>query len=285
LSNYPVLKVKMKSFNKSKSLNVEMDLVDAAGQSTNLSPVFDFTPLIDDGAYYKYTFDFQNQNGWKSGLGNVDKTRINKINLFIDYGIFAQVASDSLWIDSLWVEPITTNPTVPNRPSHLKGTINGNQLQLSWQDNSANEDGFKLYRSTSSNGVFSLVGTYAPNATQATLTRNPADPTYVYQIISFNSAGTSDLSNLLASFDSVTDIKEMRSDISIFPNPSNGKFSILTQGAACEFIVVRNSLGQIVHQQVMTGETTLDLSELSRGVYFLTITTGHSNITKKISIQ
>ncbi|MCX7835775.1 MAG: fibronectin type III domain-containing protein [bacterium] len=73
----------------------------------------------------------------------------------------------------------------PNAPS--QGVVLNslhNQLQIGWQDNSNNEDGFNIYRSTDGI-VFSLIGNVAANTTSYTdLNLNP-NTRYWYRIYSY----------------------------------------------------------------------------------------------------
>jgi hypothetical protein len=55
-------------------------------------------------------------------------------------------------------------------------------------------------------------------------------------------------------------------DFSIYPNPSNGIFHILSSNAN---ITVINAQGQVVHQTAISGNTTLDLRHLGQGIYYI----------------
>ena len=54
-----------------------------------------------------------------------------------------------------------------NAPSSLNAVaVSDSQVNVSWQDNSPNETGFEIHRSTSGpNGTFSLIGTTAAGVT------------------------------------------------------------------------------------------------------------------------
>src|SRR5690606_10863605 len=121
--------------------------------ATDKSPVFNLFPLIDDGAPYTYTFDYESQNGWLSTSAPVKKERITKANLYIDFGVFGKVGTDSVWIENIWVED-GTSPLRINRPSHLAGSIASDALALTWEDNSSDENGFEIHRATNSDGPY-----------------------------------------------------------------------------------------------------------------------------------
>lgn len=82
-------------------------------------------------------------------------------------------------------------------------------------------------------------------------------------------------------------------DLQISPNPSNGKFVVnvlLEETSEKVFIRIRNLDGRKVYQETafVNGKSlnsTIDLSELASGVYFVSIQTGEEVITKKIVIE
>lgn len=84
--------------------------------------------------------------------------------------------------------------------------------------------------------------------------------------------------------------QSITNDIVIYPNPTNGKFTIeVGEGAKVESIVVSNVHGteMIVHDEFkITGENDLemDLSHLSPGLYFLRLKMGASTVIKHLVI-
>jgi hypothetical protein len=65
------------------------------------------------------------------------------------------------------------------------------QLQLTWIDNSTNEDGFGIERKTGTSGTYSQIATVAANATSYTDTTLLDGVTYCYRVFAFNSSGSS----------------------------------------------------------------------------------------------
>jgi outer membrane biosynthesis protein TonB len=93
----------------------------------------------------------------------------------------------------------TATPTPaqpPAAPANLLATaISSSQIALSWTDNSNNESGFQIQRS--SDGVnFTLVVTVGVNVTTYTNSGLTAATTYYYRLRAFNSRGNSALSNV-----------------------------------------------------------------------------------------
>ena len=74
---------------------------------------------------------------------------------------------------------------------------------------------------------------------------------------------------------------ESDNKISIYPNPSDGKFAIESNNTNFEFYVV-NLAGEVVYQAKNTKEA--DLSSLSNGMYYINFVTVEKTITEKIII-
>lgn len=70
---------------------------------------------------------------------------------------------------------------------------------------------------------------------------------------------------------STADVIELESDLSVYPNPSNGK--VIVEGIALESVVVSNLNGQVLDVPMisLTNGWLADLTEMSSGIYVLTI--------------
>lgn len=66
----------------------------------------------------------------------------------------------------------------------------------------------------------------------------------------------------------------------VYPNPNNGRFSINLPEEDCD-ITIFNNLGQVMHHSQCQGLTTLDLSNLSKGMYYITVKSTTLSITEK----
>jgi titin len=93
---------------------------------------------------------------------------------------------------------VTVNlpPAPPAAPGNLSATaVSSNRIDLAWSDNSTNEDGFAIERST--DGVnFSQITTVTANLTSYSNTGLAASTTYSYRVRAFNNAGSSGYSNV-----------------------------------------------------------------------------------------
>ncbi|MBK6266512.1 fibronectin type III domain-containing protein [Marivirga sp. S37H4] len=76
------------------------------------------------------------------------------------------------------------NPAPPQAPSDLSLSLGtGNNVQISWVDNSSSELGFEIYRSTSNQEAsFTLIQTTSPDVETYTDTQTTGNSTYYYRI-------------------------------------------------------------------------------------------------------
>ncbi len=85
---------------------------------------------------------------------------------------------------------------IPQVPSSLSATaVSQSQINLSWNDNSGNETGFKIERSLTSGSGFSQIATTSANAINYPDTSLSAGTAYFYRIRAFNADGNSSYSN------------------------------------------------------------------------------------------
>ena len=89
----------------------------------------------------------------------------------------------------------TTEDAPPAAPSNLTvAAVSASQINLSWSDNSSNEDGFIIERSL--NGTsFTVIGTVGANVTSYASTGLVKNTRYYYRVSAFNGLGASGYSN------------------------------------------------------------------------------------------
>jgi hypothetical protein len=82
----------------------------------------------------------------------------------------------------------TSTPSAPAAPSNLKAKGGKAKVTLTWNDNSGNEDGFKVFRSN--DGVnFSLIITLGANTTSYLDSGLPRKATFYYKVCAYNTIG------------------------------------------------------------------------------------------------
>jgi cysteine-rich repeat protein len=86
---------------------------------------------------------------------------------------------------------VTPSSTKPNNPSDLTATaVSSNQIDLTWQDNADNEEGFYIWRYNSSIG-WRQIDIVSSDTTGYSNTGLSPSTTYIYAIYAYNSAGFS----------------------------------------------------------------------------------------------
>jgi len=86
--------------------------------------------------------------------------------------------------------------TLPARPSHLTATVaSSSQINLSWADNSPNENGFEIERKAGPDGEWVLLEAVPENQTAHADTGLELGTTYTYRVRAFNANGESGWSN------------------------------------------------------------------------------------------
>ena len=143
--------------------------------------------------------DVTAESGVHTGFKNNDVIRLGRMtnNAYAmggaldDIRIYNRVLSQS---EIAAVMSGVVPPTL-NAPSSLNASLSGRDVQLTWTDNSSDEDGFYLERSLSETSGFSVIQTLAANATSFTDNTVVEGTRYYYRVKAFNSSTTSSYSN------------------------------------------------------------------------------------------
>ena len=96
-----------------------------------------------------------------------------------------------IWLSSCTKNADGTVTVIPIAPTNLKAsTFSTTAINLTWTDNSTNEDGFKIERKNGSSD-FSLIATLGADKTAYKDSLLTPYTTYTYRVYSYNSAGKS----------------------------------------------------------------------------------------------
>ena len=154
---------------------------------------------------------------WKHNGSTISGATAHKITIsqYGDYQV--RVKRGSTWTEWSPIKKITSDGTLtaPSAPSNLQASAaSTSSISLSWTDNANNEDNFRIYRSGSSTGTYSLIATLAANTTSYTNSGLSEGTQYFYQIEAVNAAGTSSRSNTASATTQQTSTE-------VFPAPSD----------------------------------------------------------------
>jgi hypothetical protein len=91
---------------------------------------------------------------------------------------------------------VNVNNIFPAAPTNLTVAVfSATRIDLSWTDNSSNEDGFRIERKIGAGGAWSQIASVAANITNYNNTGLNGSTNYFYRVRAFNLAGNSTYSN------------------------------------------------------------------------------------------
>jgi len=180
----------------------------------------------------------------------------------------------------------TSTPSgAPSAPSNLTATP-ANSILLNWQDNSVNEDGFRIESATNANGPWSLIETTAPDITSYTHTGLISGVEYFYRIQAFNSNGASSFSNIASSVEVATGVSEsIFSKLTIYPNPAENVV-IINNVPHSSTLRISDLTGNIKYESLIVSDReSVNLSDFKAGVYMIQIKNNESTLSKKLVVR
>lgn len=134
---------------------------------------------------------------WTNLYTNLSYTAENLDSGMAYYYTFVASNSEGVaWASPVWTfRTVGAEPTVA-APSGLSATpVSTSQVNLAWSDNSTNETGFLVERSTSSGSGFAGIGSAVENATTYSDTAAVPGMTYYYRITATNELASSSASS------------------------------------------------------------------------------------------
>jgi uncharacterized delta-60 repeat protein len=171
------------------------------------------------------------------------------------------------------------NLILPEAPANVTGLkFSSTQINISWADNSNNELGFIIQRA-----VGSSTNTYADIDTVSLNTISFSDTAllpgiYFYKIVAYNSAGNSSSSatsgiTLTSPVPAVLP-NNLSRNIQIYPNPSEGIFTVELSGFVGFMEMRVYSLSGVLYKAIPLNQTSVqqvNLEEISPGAYICEI--------------
>ena len=109
---------------------------------------------------------------------------------------FSYFLADGQYSSTGLVSVLVLPPPQPAAPGNLTATAaRRNLIDLTWADNSDNEDGFRIERTPSGTNVWVEIGRVGSNVGSFTATGQKANKVYDFRVRAFNPAGNSAYSN------------------------------------------------------------------------------------------
>ncbi|MFI5221529.1 MAG: T9SS type A sorting domain-containing protein [Bacteroidia bacterium] len=85
----------------------------------------------------------------------------------------------------------------------------------------------------------------------------------------------------------IAEVISSKNEITVYPNPANSVLNISSVQNNISLISIYDITGRKVETRTLNNESevSIDISHLNKGIYFMTVETGSSRITKKIIIE
>ncbi len=157
-------------------------------------------------------------------------------------------------------------------------------IQLSWEDNTNSETVFLLERSKNNTSQYTTIAQLPANSEGFTDTNLAAQTAYFYRVRAATSTDTTAYSNEYGVATILTSNTELSqtSNIEIFPNPISGPFRLSIANAyrgSMELELYDLAMGRLVknwnvEKNTLEWQSTLDLHNLSSGVFMLQVKMG-----------
>ena len=144
----------------------------------------------------------------------------------------------------------------------------------------ADYDFLYIYDGTSTNAT--LIGSYTGGTSPGEVTATNSQGALTFRFSSDQAVSAPGWKARVTCFDPLS-VDEPQSCTMVYPNPSQGSFTIKAQGETA--YQLHNSLGQCVVSGHFCDETQIDARHLSQGVYLLQLVGEQGNHVEKIVIE
>jgi hypothetical protein len=134
-------------------------------------------------------------NTWVTRTASLTNYAGQTVFLFFEQSDGGKGSREARYVDNITV--LTEGPPLflPDAPK-LLSVFATNGASLFWRDNDSNEAGFRIERSTGTNGVWSEISAVSSNVTTFTDTAVSEESNYSYRLRAWNAAGNSAYSNV-----------------------------------------------------------------------------------------
>ena len=189
--------------------------------------------------------------------------------------IYMKDSSGSYGKDACWLDDIQfpAAAVIELQPGpELQATVDHNQVTLSWESMGS---GYEY--------IVRCDGEYLTTQNTTSYTEVHGDGTYLYSVTAKHQDQQSAPSYLLVVV-GIMDVEEIKEEVSVYPNPTNGVVLVETRSTTSQYRVFN-----LTGQQILSGKASetlrIDLSGQAKGVYVLQVVNEGQTITRKIVVQ
>lgn len=185
-----------------------------------------------------------------------------------EYVIYKKIENGNYVNEGRDVYMYGTHPTAPNAPTYLTATplkMMSSSVKLEWFDNSNNENGFSIWRSTDGTN-YTVIENVDADVEEFTDTDLDEGTLYYYTVTAFNFEGDSDFSNseqVTTTVTSVAKVINNNDKLVVYPNPANTNFSFNKSG----IVTIYDFTGKLVKTITVPANESISTDGLAKGIY------------------
>jgi len=250
-----------------------MMFVDGDGNETTATR-YELDASEKDGLTRLFSYNFDGT--WDQNNPDVNPNYIKYVRIYMFPGTAAFSLGDLYFYN---------NQTVPAAPTGLAAEINGSEVKLSWNDLS-NATAFHIYRSATENGTYTRLESNV-RADDNPHIIFPTTSINYYKVTGVNAAGESALSGPVEAIAVVTSTENELENVSLYPNPSTGKFTMTLPNQQIERIDLYDLQGRSLKFTSERNDTqiTISITDRTSGVYFLRLVSKRSSKVYKLIVE
>ena len=167
--------------------------------------------------------------------------------------------------------------TAPAKPV-VTATVDASSVTLSWP--LASDNIAVMSYDVKQDGVLIKEDIYAAEAGNSLKINNLADGTYKFTVVCYDNSGNSSMTDVSVDIITVS-VDEMMVGFKAYPNPTNGIVNIVSGSNAASVLDVYNLTGVRILSKSFVNNCTINLSNIHKGIYILSVTTDSKvNISK-----
>ena len=181
--------------------------------------------------------------------------------------------SDCAWIDDIKFPPVNVLNFI-EPVDHLTAELSGMTVTLNW-DAPAEVESFIIKRNDET----------IATVTEHTYSEYVAEGgNYKYSVFAQIGDQISKPESVMVqvTYDGAEEVQE--TNFRVYPNPTNGVLNIAA-GDSCFEYSLFNGMGQVVAKGTAQGTQQLNISDMTKGVYFLRLTSGNQVNTQKVVVE
>ncbi|WP_136480696.1 T9SS type A sorting domain-containing protein [Cognatitamlana onchidii] len=260
----------------------------SGGKTTNKTDVGSFVANTWVKTYGTVTTgDTFNASNWAvariGGEKNVDKPLIHFDDFVVYSGAYDDTAPDAATGGTYANNGGTASVgwTAPASGVDGGGYVVVKYTSMPSADNDPNQNGIYQVGNTTTNGTGSLEGTIVYIGTDTSFDEAYAAGNY-YKIYTVDKAFNYSSELVVSDATLGLDKNVLSHSVKVYPNPANDVITITTKNIDITSISLYSVLGEQVLSGLALKNDRLNISELSRGVYFMKINSDQGSVTKRI---